>query len=261
MKNQDVARLTTTFVSQEGKALESWKYSMVSTNLPSADFASAKLLLSYFTSLCEMGVHTGKALAAKGFLSTDPDKLELNFYDKNGKARKHKQIKEASIHSRCMCQAAAAIEDITLASLRERAASNSGLKACFKDADAQTSSLCIFSSQLKPMNGKVGNFTLYSPHTAQQQLAGPSHQLLDPPGQHQPEKSDLVDCGLCSAVQTCKVGTHRHESDHFPLEFQLFLTAPALPAALPPPQAPTPTWVSPTDRLSPWIVPLSITSR
>ncbi|DBA82255.1 TPA: hypothetical protein ACH3X2_000525 [Trebouxia sp. C0005] len=41
-------------------------------------------------------------------------------------------------------------EDIASASLHERAASNSGLKACFKGADAQRSSLCIFSSQLKP---------------------------------------------------------------------------------------------------------------
>ena len=53
----------------------------------------------------------------------------------------------------------------------------------------------------------------------------------------------LVDCGLFPAVQTCTVGAHRHESDHFPLELHLLLTAPTLPAASPPPQAPTPTWV------------------
>ena len=53
----------------------------------------------------------------------------------------------------------------------------------------------------------------------------------------------LVDCGRFPAVQTCTVGAHRHESDHFPLELHLLLTAPTLPAAPPPPQAPTPTWV------------------
>ncbi|DBA72309.1 TPA: hypothetical protein ACH3X2_010554 [Trebouxia sp. C0005] len=115
MKNQNLARLTTNFVSQEGKALESWKYGMVSTNWLSADFASAKLLLSYFASLCEVAMKTGG-----------------NCY-----------------------------EDITSASLNERAASNSGLKACFKGADAQASSLCIFSSQLKPLVGKVGSSTIY----------------------------------------------------------------------------------------------------
>ncbi len=55
---------------------------MMSTNLLSADCASAKLLLSYFTSLCKVAMMTGKALEAKGFLSTDPDKLKLNFYNK-----------------------------------------------------------------------------------------------------------------------------------------------------------------------------------
>ncbi len=51
----------------------------------------------------------------------------------------------------------------------------------------------------------------------------------------------LVDYGLFPAVQTCRVGAHWHESDHFPLELQLLLTTPTLPAAPPPPQAPTPT--------------------
>ena len=161
VKNQDVARLTTTFVSQEGKALESWKYGMVSNNLPSADFASANLLLSYFTSLCEVAMNTGKALAAKGFLSTDPAKLELNFCNKYGKAWEHKQIKEANIHSLMLLPGGNSYEDITLASQRERAASNSGLKACFKGVDAQTASVCIFSNQLKPLAGTVGSFTAY----------------------------------------------------------------------------------------------------
>ncbi len=163
VQNQDVARLTTTFVSQEGKALESWKFGIVSTNLPSADFASAKLLLSYFTSLCEVAMKTGKALAAKGYLSTDPNKLELNFYDKNGKAWGHKQITEANIHSFVFVPSGTCYQDISLASLRERAdkGRSSGLKACFKGADAQTSSLCLFSSQLKPLAGIVGSSTLY----------------------------------------------------------------------------------------------------
>jgi len=53
----------------------------------------------------------------------------------------------------------------------------------------------------------------------------------------------LVGCGLFPAVRTCKVGTHRQESDHFPLELQQLLTAPAHPVSPPPPQASTPTWV------------------
>ncbi len=62
----------------------------------------------------------------------------------------------------------------------------------------------------------------------------------------------LVDCGLFPAVQTCRVGTHRHESDHFPLELQLLLTAPTLPAASPPPQALTPTWVWDNSQRGPY---------
>ena len=58
--------------------LEVWH----NTNQLGADFASAKLLLSYFTSLCKVVMKTGKALAAKGFLSTDPEKLELHFHNK-----------------------------------------------------------------------------------------------------------------------------------------------------------------------------------
>ncbi len=38
----------------------------------------------------------------------------------------------------------------------------------------------------------------------------------------------LVDCGLFPAVQSSRVGAHRHESDHFPLELQLLLTVPTL---------------------------------
>ena len=53
----------------------------------------------------------------------------------------------------------------------------------------------------------------------------------------------LVDCGLFPAVQSSRVGAHRHESDHFPLELQLLLTVPTLPTAPPPLPAPTPTWV------------------
>ncbi|DBA79759.1 TPA: hypothetical protein ACH3X1_008424 [Trebouxia sp. C0004] len=53
----------------------------------------------------------------------------------------------------------------------------------------------------------------------------------------------LVDCGLFSAVQSCKVGSHRHESHHFPMELHLLLTAPTLPAAQSLPRTPTPTWV------------------
>jgi hypothetical protein len=47
----------------------------------------------------------------------------------------------------------------------------------------------------------------------------------------------LVDCGLFPAVQTCKVGAHRQQSDHFPLELRLLFTTPILPAAPPPPPA------------------------
>ncbi|DBA90588.1 TPA: hypothetical protein ACH3X1_003823 [Trebouxia sp. C0004] len=53
-------------------------------------------------------------------------------------------------------------------------------------------------------------------------------------------------------VQTCKVGAHRHESDHFPLELQLLLTAPTLPAAPPPPQAPTPIWMWDNSQRGPY---------
>jgi len=64
-------------------------------------------------------------------------------------------------------------------------------------------------------------------------------------GNTEPSRLDhaLVGCGLFPAVRTCKVGAHRQESDHFPLELQLLLTAPALPVSPPPPQASTPTWV------------------
>ncbi len=41
------------------------------------NFASAKLPLSYFTSLCKAAMKTGKAMAAKGFPSTDTQNLKL----------------------------------------------------------------------------------------------------------------------------------------------------------------------------------------
>ena len=50
----------------------------------------------------------------------------------------------------------------------------------------------------------------------------------------------LVDCGLFPAVQSSKVGAHRHKSDHFSMELQLLLTMPDLPTAPPSPPAPTP---------------------
>ena len=50
----------------------------------------------------------------------------------------------------------------------------------------------------------------------------------------------LVDCSLFPAVQSSKIGAHRHESDHFPLELQLLLTAPTWPAAHLQPQPPPP---------------------
>lgn len=62
VQNQNVARLTTTFVPGEGKALEFWKFANVSTDLPSTYFASPKLLLSDFTYLCEVALKTGKTL-------------------------------------------------------------------------------------------------------------------------------------------------------------------------------------------------------
>ncbi len=62
----------------------------------------------------------------------------------------------------------------------------------------------------------------------------------------------LVDCGLFPAVQSSKVGAHRHESDHFPLELQLLLTVPTLPTAPPPPTAPTPTWVWDNSQRGPY---------
>ncbi len=57
---------------------------------------------------------------------------------------------------------------------------------------------------------------------------------------NEPSRLDhaLDDCGLFPAVQTCSVGTHRHESERFPVELQLLLTLQAAP-----PQTPTPTRV------------------
>ena len=62
----------------------------------------------------------------------------------------------------------------------------------------------------------------------------------------------LVDCGLFPAVQSSRVGAHRHESDHFPLELQLLLTVPTLPTAPPPPPVPTPTWVWDSSQRGPY---------
>ncbi len=62
----------------------------------------------------------------------------------------------------------------------------------------------------------------------------------------------LADCGLFPAVQSSKVGAHRHESDHFPLELQLLLTVPTLPTAPPPPPAPTPAWVWDNSQRGPY---------
>ena len=62
----------------------------------------------------------------------------------------------------------------------------------------------------------------------------------------------LVYCGLFPAVQSSRVGAHRHESDHFPLELQLLLTVPTLPTAPPPPPAPTPTWVWDSSQRGPY---------
>ncbi len=56
----------------------------------------------------------------------------------------------------------------------------------------------------------------------------------------------LVDCGLFPAVQSSRVGAHRHESDHFHLELQLLLTVPNLPPA------PTPTWVCDSSQRGPY---------
>ncbi len=54
------------------------------------------------------------------------------------------------------------------------------------------------------------------------------------------------------AVQSSRVGAHRHESDHFPLELQLLLTVPTLPTAPPPPPVPTPTWVWDSSQRGPY---------
>ncbi|DBB13435.1 TPA: hypothetical protein ACH3X3_005165 [Trebouxia sp. C0006] len=62
----------------------------------------------------------------------------------------------------------------------------------------------------------------------------------------------LVGCGLFPAVQSSRVGAHRHESDHFPLELQLLLTVPTLPTAPPPPPVPTPTWVWDSSQRGPY---------
>ena len=60
----------------------------------------------------------------------------------------------------------------------------------------------------------------------------------------------LVGCGLFPAIHTCKVGNGRQKSERFPLELQLLLTAPSLPAALPPP-ASIPSWVGDNSQQGP----------
>ena len=51
----------------------------------------------------------------------------------------------------------------------------------------------------------------------------------------------LVDCGLFASIQACCIASHRQESDHFPLELRLLLTAPASPASLSSAQASIPS--------------------
>ena len=62
----------------------------------------------------------------------------------------------------------------------------------------------------------------------------------------------LVDCGLFASVQACCIGSHRQESDHFPLELRLLLTVPAPPASLTPAQASIPNWVWDSSRRGPY---------
>ena len=139
-------------------------------------------LFPYFTSLCEVAMKTGKALIAKGYLHAALDKLNLSFYDKNGKAWEHQQITEQTFHSNVFVIGSTCYQDISKANLREQAdkSKGSGLKACLKGANEQTSSLSLFSSQLKPLAGIVGSSTLFSPHMAMLQLAGPYHRAMDP---------------------------------------------------------------------------------
>ena len=52
----------------------------------------------------------------------------------------------------------------------------------------------------------------------------------------------LVDCGLFASIQAYCMGSHRRESDHFPLELRLLLVALASIASLPSAQS-FPSWV------------------
>ncbi|DBB09433.1 TPA: hypothetical protein ACH3X3_008001 [Trebouxia sp. C0006] len=64
--------------------------------------------------------------------------------------------------------------------------------------------------------------------------------------------AQLQNSDITVNVQSSRVGAHRHESDHFPLELQLLLTVPTLPTAPPPPPAPTPTWVWDSSQRGPY---------
>ena len=64
----------------------------------------------------------------------------------------------------------------------------------------------------------------------------------------------LVDCGLFASIQACclQFASHRQESDHFPLELRLLLTAPASPASLSSAQASIPSWVWDSSQRGPY---------
>ena len=62
----------------------------------------------------------------------------------------------------------------------------------------------------------------------------------------------LVDCGLFASIQSCCIGSRRHESGHFPLELRLLLTAPASLASLPSAQSSIPSWVWDNSQRGPY---------
>ncbi len=62
----------------------------------------------------------------------------------------------------------------------------------------------------------------------------------------------LVDCGLFASIQTCCIASHRQESDHFPLELHLLLTAPVSPASLSSAQPSIPSWVWDSSQRGPY---------
>ncbi|DBB10669.1 TPA: hypothetical protein ACH3X3_007173 [Trebouxia sp. C0006] len=67
-----------------------------------------------------------------------------------------------------------------------------------------------------------------------------------------PSEKQVNGCVYLNKFQSSRVGAHRHESDHFPLELQLLLTVPTLPTAPPPPPVPTPTWVWDSSQRGPY---------